>query len=401
VDAAALEAQLAWARSGAMSLTGPAGGAPRPAPGPLAAFAARQVRALATASGSDALHAVDGALLLGERAALAGLSRRGRVSPGGSCRLLRGADGWLAVNLARPDDRSLLPAWLESDPMRFGPDPWPGVEAHCAERPVDVLVERARLCGIPVAPAAQRVTPAPAPHRVASRGPERAPPRRLRVVDLSSLWAGPLCGQLLGLAGAEVIKVESRARPDGARFGPPAFFALMNGRKRERTLDLHTREGVRELDALLREADVVVESARPRALRQLGIDAEAVVAETPGLVWVSITGYGRENEAVAFGDDVACAAGLAIASGEPDAPLFCADAIADPLAGVHAARIAWETRQRGGGALLDVALRDVAAHAADGPVEDARVLRSGESWALETAHGRTPVAAPRARPPAC
>jgi hypothetical protein len=401
VDAAALDAQLAWARSGAMSLTGPAGGAPRPAPGPLAAFAARQVRALAKASGSDALHAVDGALLLGERAALAGFSRRGRVSPGESCRLLRAADGWLAVNLARPDDRSLLPAWLESDPTRFGPDPWPGVEAHCAERPVDVLVERARLCGIPVAPAAQRVTPAPAPHRVASRGPERAPPRRLSVVDLSSLWAGPLCGQLLGLAGAEVTKVESRARPDGARFGPPAFFALMNGRKRERTLELHTREGVGELDALLREADVVVESARPRALRQLGIDAEAIVAETPGLVWVSITGYGRENEAVAFGDDAACAAGLAVASGEPDAPLFCADAIADPLAGVHAARIAWETRQRGGGALLDVALRDVAAHAADGPVEDARVLRWGESWTLETAHGRTPVAAPRARPAAC
>jgi crotonobetainyl-CoA:carnitine CoA-transferase CaiB-like acyl-CoA transferase len=146
---------------------------------------------------------------------------------------------------------------------------------------------------------------------------------------------------------------------------------------------------------------VLVESARPRALRQIGIDAEAIVAETPGLVWVSITGYGRESNAVAFGDDAACAAGLAAGSGEPDAPLFCADAIADPLAGVHAARIAWETRQRGGGALLDVALCNVAAHACDGPVEETRVLRWGESWALETAHGRAAVAAPRARPPAC
>jgi crotonobetainyl-CoA:carnitine CoA-transferase CaiB-like acyl-CoA transferase len=323
------------------------------------------------------------------------------VSPGGSCRLLRGADGWVAVNLARPDDRSLLPAWLESDAARFLPDPWAGVEAHCAERPVDELIERARLCGMPVAPVPAPAETAPAPHGVTSRGPECAPPRRLRVVDLSTLWAGPLCSQLLGLAGADVVKVESRARPDGARFGPPAFFALMNGCKRERTLDLHRPDDVGELDALLRGADVVVESARPRALRQLGIDAETIVAETPGLVWVSITGYGRESNAVAFGDDAACAAGLAAASGDLDAPLFCADAIADPLAGVHAARIAWETRQRGGGALLGVALCDVAAHAADGPVEEARVVRWGESWALETGHGRVPVAAPRARPPAC
>jgi hypothetical protein len=401
VDAAALDAQLAWARSGAMSLTGPADGAPRPAPGPLAAFAAREVEALAAASNSDALRAVDGARLLGERAALAGLARRGRVSAGGSCRLLRAADGWLAVNLARPDDRELLPAWLESRPASFLPDPWPALEAHCAQRPLDGLVERGRLCGLPVAPVAEPPPQAPAPHALKSRGPQRQAPPRLRVLDLSSLWAGPLCTGLLELAGAEVLKVESRTRPDGARFGPPAFFALLNGRKRQRILDLHASDGVRELDARIRAADIVVESARPRALGQLGIDAAAIVADTPGLVWVSITGYGRESDAVAFGDDAACAAGLAAASGGPDGPLFCADAVADPLAGVHAARAAWQTRQRGGGALLDVALRNVAAHASDGPVEEARVVRWGEGWALETARGRAPVEAPRARPAPC
>lgn len=401
MDAAALEAQLDWARSGAMALTGPVDAAPCTAPGPLASFAAREVRTLASASGSDALHALDGALLLGERAAVAGLSRRGRISVGGSGRLLRGADGWVAVSLARPDDRALLPAWLEAEPEAFEPTPWPGVEALCAERPVAALVARARLCGIPVAPAAPRSTPTPAPHAVIARGPRREAPRRLRVVDLSSLWAGPLCCQLLGLAGADVTKVESRARPDGARFGPPAFFALLNGAKRNRVVDFASPGGVAELDSLLRGADVVVESARPRALAQLGIDAEAVVAQTPGLVWISITGYGRNDDGVAFGDDAACAAGLAAACGEPDAPLFCADAVADPLAGVHAARVAWQTRQEGGGALLDVALCKVAAHAADGPVAEARVLSRGEGWALETEAGVVPVAAPRARPPAC
>lgn len=57
---------------------------------------------------------VDGAALLGERAALAGLTRRGAISPGDSCRLVRAADGWIAVNLARPDDVALANAWLDA-----------------------------------------------------------------------------------------------------------------------------------------------------------------------------------------------------------------------------------------------------------------------------------------------
>jgi len=219
------------------------------------------------------------------------------------------------------------------------------------------------------------------------------------VLDLSSLWAGPLCAHLLQLAGARVIKVESRARPDGARRGPRAFFDLLNAGKRSVALDLDREAGRAALRRLIERADVVVESARPRALRQMGIHAERCVAETPGLVWLSITGYGRGSARVAFGDDAACAAGLAGATGDSDGPLFCGDAIADPLSGIHAARIAWEASRAGGGVLLDVALRDVAAFAGAGDAGEARVVRRNGELAVESAGGRAAVARPRRRAP--
>jgi hypothetical protein len=78
-------------------------------------------------------------------------------------------------------------------------------------------------------------------------------------------------------------------------------------------------------------------------------------------VWVSITGYGRrepEGNWIAYGDDAAAASGLAAATGDPDAPLFCGDAIADPLTGLHAAVAALAHLRAGEGALLELALRD-------------------------------------------
>ena len=67
----------------------------------------------------------------------------------------------------------------------------------------------------------------------------------------------------------------------------------MNGGKRSVALDFSDRDDLARLRRLLMRADIVVESARPRALAQLGIDAEALVHAVPGLVWVSISGYGR------------------------------------------------------------------------------------------------------------
>jgi crotonobetainyl-CoA:carnitine CoA-transferase CaiB-like acyl-CoA transferase len=367
-----LPAALEWARSGAMSLTGTADGTPRPAPGPLASCARGALEALrALAPWSDALPG-DGAALLGERAACFGYARAGRVAPSGSCRLLRCADGWIALNLARDDDRASLPAWLERDADPHT-DAWTFAERRVAERSAVDLVARAGWLGLAVAEATSPPDPTPPWHRwraVGARGarawddPRRAP----LVLDLSALWAGPLAGELLAAAGARVVKVESVRRPDGARSGPRDFYDLCNGAKPCVALDLGSARGREQLAALVRRADCILESARPRALSQLGLDAEAWLAEAPGRTWVSITGYGREDHPapgrVAFGDDAGVAAGLALTTGGDDAPLFCGDAIADPLAGLHAAVAAAASLRAGGGHLLDVALRDVTAHAA-------------------------------------
>jgi hypothetical protein len=365
----------------------------------LAACARAAVAALAHLSGSQDLADLEGPALLGERAALLELKRRGPISPGGSCRLLRASDRWIAVNLARPDDVALLPAWIGCDATS---DPWARIRARVRELPAEDLVERARLLGLAASVAIRPSPQAPPWRRVPVRG-RPAPPRHTPlVIDLSSLWAGPLCTHLLLLAGARVVKLESTGRPDAAREGPARFFDLMNAGKQSVALDLTSPEGVRALQGLLARADIVVESSRPRALAQLGIDPESLVRTRSGLTWVSLTGYGRATPGrdwVAFGDDASVAAGLATATGSEATPLFCGDAIADPLTGLHAAVAALRSWREGGGQLLDLALRDVVAHALAFESRQPRctVHRVRDGWRVSCGAESQRVLEPRAR----
>jgi crotonobetainyl-CoA:carnitine CoA-transferase CaiB-like acyl-CoA transferase len=196
------------------------------------------------------------------------------------------------------------------------------------------------------------------------------------VADLSSMWAGPLCARLLGLAGANVIKVESAGRPDGARSGNRAFFDWLHAGHRSLAVDFGSGEGRAALAALLETADVVIEASRPRALAALGLAPEAV-PHRDGQVWLSITGYGQQApDLVAFGDDAAVAGGLVGWTGGPadglggsaggpvdglPEPVFCADAIADPLAGTCGALAVALSRAAGGGERIDLPMRDIAA----------------------------------------
>jgi crotonobetainyl-CoA:carnitine CoA-transferase CaiB-like acyl-CoA transferase len=183
----------------------------------------------------------------------------------------------------------------------------------------------------------------------------------LLVVDFSALWAGPLCASVLRQCGCRIIKVEAHRRPDGSRLGAPAFFDSLNAGFENLSVDLTSVEDIALLRRLVGRADIVIEASRPRALAQLGIVAEDVTASSP-TVWVSITGYGRqepEREWVAFGDDAAVAGGLVVR--DEEGPCFCADAIADPLAGLTASAAVLYALSRGASTVLDVALSRVAA----------------------------------------
>ena len=136
---------------------------------------------------------------------------RGRVSAGGATRLLAARDGWCAVTLSRPDDIAAVPALLHADDVPA--DPWPALQRWAATRPVSEITERAGLLDIPAAALGEAAAaPAADPPRC---GPARSArrPAGLLVADLSSMWAGPLCGHLLARAGATVVKVESPSRP--------------------------------------------------------------------------------------------------------------------------------------------------------------------------------------------
>ena len=243
-----------------------------------------------------------------------------------------------------------------------GEDPWSAVQSWLSGRPVAEAAARAQLLGLPAAVIATSPAPVTRP-AVAVRlgGPARGRGARPVVIDLSALWAGPLCAHLLGPAGARIIKVESRDRPDGARRGAGGFYDLLNAGHESVALDFGTPAGRRALAGLIARADVVLEGSRPRALRQLGLDAAEAIAA--GTVWVAISAYGRDQAGrVGFGDDVAAAAGLVVDDG--DGPYPVGDAIADPLAGATAAAAATVALRAGRGCLLDVSMRDVAARAA-------------------------------------
>ncbi|WP_319447526.1 MULTISPECIES: CoA transferase [unclassified Mycobacterium] len=304
---------------------------------------------------------VDAAVLLAGRAGMLGLARNGRTSAGGASRLLRCRDGWCALTLSRPDDVAAVPAMVEAEEPQA--DPWSAVESWAAGRSAVEVVERARLLDLPAAVLGERRCAAVVEGQA---GPADAPrhPSGLLVVDMSAMWAGPLCGQLLAQAGATVVKIESPKRPDGTRAGPQAFFDWMNAGKLSYAVDF---DDVERLSALLEVADVVIESSRPAALRRRGLGYDGVVPR-PGRVWLRITGHGADGEQanwVGFGDDAAVAGGLVGTDGV--GPVFCADAVADPLTGLQSALAVTDALARGGGVVVDVAMAGVAASYAELP----------------------------------
>jgi hypothetical protein len=347
-----------WLDSGAMALTGLPGGerlhsTGRPAT--LARAAALSLELLTARSGVPLR--IDGAPLLGQRAALLGTHRHGATSVGGATRLLDGLDGWFALSLSRPDDVELVPALVEASSAG---DPWDRVARWARGRRVLDVVERAALLGL-AAGELRYPLDAPPPWRLRRLpGPGAARSGPPRVVNLGSLWAAPLCAHLLSLAGAQVTDVESPNRPDGARLGTPTFHAALHDGHALQIFDLAAPTGRDALHGLVDAADVVITASRRRALESLGVTPDHF-DQSRARVWIEITGHGAAADRIAFGDDAAVAGGLV--GWSPAGPVFAGDAIADPLTGLLAAVAASAALAAGGSWHAQLALRDVAAYA--------------------------------------
>lgn len=275
------------------------------------------------------------------RDAPGGLVPAGNISANRHCRLLRARDGWVALNLARPEDVELASILTDGEG-----ESWRALANLVSKLPGGEFRDRAAELQMPVA-----VLGESDPLALARIGPAKVPGK---VIDLSALWAGPLCAGLLTRAGAAVTRIESVGRPDPTRLGSPLLDARINAGKQRIELDLRTEAGRSQLHTLLASAEVLVTSARPAALARLGLEPERF----PHLTWVAITAHGFTGSGanrVGFGDDCAVAGGLVDWIG--DEPRFLGDALADPLTGLEAAR-AVLTGQRG---LIDMAMARVAA----------------------------------------
>ena len=337
-----------WAMSGAMSLTGESSGPPRQVP----VGVTLRMEQLATIIGEMTGLSIDGPALLGERAAIAGYTRQGNRSVGGHAQLVESIDKPICINFARPDDLLLIPAWLQEE---IDPNNRMEVLSSLKKFESQQLMKQADLLGIPLGVPDVEEYEYPAYLTEGKKSKKRA--ESTLVIEFGSLWASPLCGDLLRRSGCRVIKIESLSRPDGARRGPSGFFDLLNGGKESLALDFKDDSSLKFLRKIVKEADVIVEGSRPRALRQLGVDAETEVEN--GKVWVSITGYGRtgpRSKGVAFGDDAAVSGGLFL----KDPLSFIADAVSDPSAGLLAAVIALSALESEKGWLIDVPLSAVA-----------------------------------------
>ncbi len=381
---------LEFAASGAMWITGRH--APTPVRFPLFAHLDGLSAGIETLSSRlGAPVRLDPALVVSQRAAERGFTRGGRRSANGSCRLIRGEDGWLACNLPRPSDLELLPAVLE---RAVGDDPWSALHQVAGDVPVAELEARAQRVGVAVTVLDIDASAPDRPPVTFERiGRRSAPDRPPRVIDFSAMWAGPLCAHILGRSGSQVCKVEDPARPDGGRWGDPLMYRRLHQGDDLEAVSFSTSEGRRELAHLVDRADVVIESSRPRALEQLGLTPEQFLSAAPGRTWISITGYGRQGPRanhVAFGDDAAVAGGLVAWEGS-DLPVFCADALADPVSGLFAAFGGLVSLAAGGGLLVDVSMRDASRAVRKGPgcpADHAVEIGPGGSWVAWHRGGR-------------
>ena len=194
----------------------------------------------------------------------------------------------------------------------------------------------------------------------------------IKVLDLSRILGGPLCGQILGDHGADVLKVEPPQGDDTRAWGPPfkdgvaSYYFGLNRNKRIQFLDLSAPEGQQRVRELMAQADVVLENFKVGTMEKWGIGCEQMRGQWPHLVWCRVTGFGADGPLGALpGYDAAiqATAGLMSINGEAGGdPLRVGLPVVDMVTGLNAVigvLLALHERAASGqGQLVDAALYD-------------------------------------------
>jgi crotonobetainyl-CoA:carnitine CoA-transferase CaiB-like acyl-CoA transferase len=173
----------------------------------------------------------------------------------------------------------------------------------------------------------------------------RAPLDGLLVADMSRILAGPYCSMLLGDMGATVVKVEGPGGDDTRSWMPPVtsdgdstYYLSIGRNKRSVVLDFRDPDDRALAAELLRRADVAIENFRPGALGKFGLDYDTAAAANPGLIYLSITGFGTAEGAWLPGYDliVQAVSGLMSLTGDRDGPAYRAGiSVFDVMTGLH------------------------------------------------------------------
>jgi crotonobetainyl-CoA:carnitine CoA-transferase CaiB-like acyl-CoA transferase len=203
-------------------------------------------------------------------------------------------------------------------------------------------------------------------------GKARGPLAGIRVVDFSGVVSGPLCAQIMGDLGADIVKVEPRFGDTSRRLGPPfragqsATYLQFNRNKRSLALDLKSEAGVEVARRLARDADVVIENYRPGVADRLGIGYEVLRIDNPGLIYVAISGFGPEGpyaDHPAYDTVIQGLSGYMSVQGDEGDPKLVRSIAADKTSGLTAAYAAMAAlfareRNEGRGQRVDVPMLD-------------------------------------------
>ena len=381
-------------------------------------------------------------MLMAERMRALGLASNTRQAP--MLGVVRAGDGWVGINcltgqhwldvcamLGLPEFGEQQFAIMMGGPERAeffaAAQPW------LSERTVAEIVELSQALRIPAAPVADGATALESP-QYAKRGffvdggrkdwsfrrpgppfrlsktpavshpvtsSERSRGRRavgeianpsmpfagLKVLDLTTFWAGGYLTCYLGAFGADVVKVESIQRPDGFRYSAAyphegedwyersALWQATNLNKRDITLDLTSQRGRELAYRLAAQADVVVENFSPRVVEQFGLDYQSLVALRPDVIAVRMPGFGLDGpwrDYVGWALNIEQVSGMSAVTGYADGPPCNVQGPADPIVGVHAGvalLAALDHRRRTGeGQLVEVAQIEVGAAVTAEPV---------------------------------